>query len=332
MKTAYEHARELLLKQVPAMAYDGSDLLAWQEKAKVKLRELLGMEKFTRVSPDLEIEYETELENATEIRFTFRTEEGYRAPVHLLLPKGVENPPVMICLQGHSTGMHISLGRVKFEKDVKYLQYGDRDVGVQALREGFATVAMEQRTLGESRNEESYGCQNSSMTNLIMGRTTIGERVWDVSRLIDVLQEQFSDRMDTNCISLMGHSGGGTATAYAAALEPRLSLAMPCCAMCAYTASIGAVAHCTCNYVPHIAEYFDMGDLMAMACPMPYVQVSGVHDPDFFFSGSEAVFAQGKRAYEAAGISEKCVFVRGEEGHRFYADQSWPWVHQLLKK
>ena len=97
-------------------------------------------------------------------------------------------------------------------------------------------------------------------------------------------------------------------------------------------ASIGAVAHCTCNYVPHIAEYFDMGDLMAMACPLPYVQVSGVHDPDFFFSGSEAVFAQGKRAYEAAGISEKCVFVRGEEGHRFYADQSWPWVHQLLKK
>jgi pimeloyl-ACP methyl ester carboxylesterase len=150
--------------------------------------------------------------------------------------------------------------------------------------------------------------------------------------LIDVLQEQFSDRMDTNCISLMGHSGGGTATAYAAALEPRLSLAMPCCAMCAYTASIGAVAHCTCNYVPGIAEYFDMGDLMAMACPMPFVQVSGVHDTDFLFRGAQDVFAQGKRAYDGIGASDRCVFVRGEEGHRFYADQAWPWVHQLLKK
>ena len=102
--------------------------------------------------------------------------------------------------------------------------------------------------------------------------------------------------------------------------------------MCAFTASIGAVAHCTCNYVPRIAEYFDMGDLMAMACPMPFVQISGVHDEVFFFEGAEAVFTQGKRAYDAAGVSDRCVFVRGEEGHRFYADQAWPWVHQLLKK
>ena len=130
----------------------------------------------------------------------------------------------------------------------------------------------------------------------------------------------------------MGNSGGGTATAYAAALEPRLSLAMPSCAMCAFTASIGAVAHCTCNYVPRIAEYFDMGDLMAMACPMPFVQVSGVHDADFFFEGAQAVFSQGKRAYDDAGASDRCVFVRGEAGHRFYADQAWPCVRQLLKK
>ena len=330
MKTAYAYTKELLLKQKPAMAYDGSDLTAWQEKARRKLRELLGMDKFIKVSPMVEIEYEKELENATEIRFTFRTEEGYRAPAHLLLPHGVDNPPVMICLQGHSTGMHISLGRVKFEGDGNLIQGGDRDFCIRALREGFAAVALEQRSLGESRNADSWGCQNSSMTNLIMGRTTIGERVWDVSRLMDVLQDSFADRLDTNRICLMGHSGGGTATAYAAALDDRLTLAMTSCAMCAFTASIGAIAHCTCNYVPHIAEYFDMDDLMAMACPTPFIQVSGLHDKDFFFHGAEAVFDKGKRAYEIAGVPEKCVFVRGEEGHRFYADLAWPWVHRLL--
>lgn len=330
MKTAYSYTKELLLNQTPAMAYDGSDVASWKEKAREKLRELLGMDKFSKVAPELEIEYERELENATEIRFTFQSEAGYRVPCHLLLPHGVDNPPVMICLQGHSTGMHISLGRVKFEGDEKSIQGGDRDFCIRALKEGFAAVALEQRTMGESRDADSKGCQNSSMTNLIMGRTTIGERVWDVSRLIDVLKESFRDRMDTECISLMGNSGGGTATAYTAALEDRLALAMPSCAMCAFTASIGAKAHCTCNYVPRIAEYFDMGDLLAMACPMPYVQVSGVQDTGFYFYGAEAVFAQGKRAYEAAGVPEKCVFVRGEEGHRFYADQSWPEVHRLL--
>lgn len=330
MKTAYTYTKEQLLLQKPAMAYNGTDFAAWKEKARETLRELLGMDKFTKVEPMLEIEYETELENGTEIRFTFRTEEGYRAPAHLLLPHGVENPPVMICLQGHSTGMHISLGRVKFEGDEESIRGGDRDFCVRALQEGFAAVALEQRTLGESRDEASWGCQNSSMTNLLMGRTTIGERVWDVSCLIDVLQGFFADLIDTGCISLMGNSGGGTAAAYAAALEDRLSLVMPSSAMCAFTASIGATAHCTCNYVPRIAEYFDMGDLMAMACPKPFVQVSGVHDRDFSFCGAEAVFAQGRWAYETAGAPDKCFFVRGEEGHRFYADLAWPQVHKLL--
>jgi len=330
MKTAYAYTQELLKKQKASMAYDGSDVESWKLGARAKLCELLGMDKFEKVAPELEVEYETQLENAKEIRFTFQSEAGYRVPCHLLLPNGIENPPVMICLQGHSTGMHISLGRVKFERDVESIQGGDRDFCVRALQEGFAAVALEQRTLGESRDELSRGCQNSSMTNLLMGRTTIGERVWDVSRLIDVLQESFADQVDTTCISLMGNSGGGTATSYAAALEDRLVLTMPSCAMCAFTESIGATAHCTCNYVPRIAEYFDMGDLMAMACPKFFVQVSGVHDTGFYFNGAEKVFADGQRAYEAAGAADRCVFVRGEEGHRFYADLAWPHVHRLL--
>lgn len=330
MKTAYTYTKELLRQCKPSMAYDGSDLESWKIGAREQLQKLLGMDKFAKVAPELEIEYEVQLENAHEIRFTFQSEAGYRVPCHMLLPDGVENPPVMICLQGHSTGMHISLGRAKFDGDEETIKGGDRDFCVRAVAEGFAAVALEQRTMGESRNAESFGCYNSTMTALLMGRTTIGERVWDVSRLIDVLKAHFADRVDTDCISLMGNSGGGTVTAYAAALEDRLALAMPSCAMCAFTESIGAMKHCTCNYVPKMAEYFDMGDLMAMACPKYFVQVSGVHDTGFFFTGAQKVYEDGKRAYEAAGAADRCVFVRGEEGHRFYADLAWPEVHRLL--
>lgn len=80
----------------------------WQKKARAKLSTLLGLDRFTLTDLDTQIEYETELENATEIRFTFQSEEGYRAPAHLFLPKGIKTPPVMICLQGHTNGMHIS--------------------------------------------------------------------------------------------------------------------------------------------------------------------------------------------------------------------------------
>ena len=78
----------------------------------------------------------------------------------------------------------------------------------------------------------------------------------------------------------------GTATVYAAALEDRIKLAMPSCAMCTYKDSIGAMPHCTCNFIPHIAEYFDMGDLMALAYPKYYVQVSGKEDPIFPITGA----------------------------------------------
>lgn len=332
MKTAYSYTKELLLNQKPSMAYDGTDLASWQTAAREKLWDLLGLNKFTKVAPCVEVEYERKLENATEIRFTFQSEAGYRAPAHLMIPHGVQHAPVMICLQGHSTGMHISLGRAKYDGDTDLIQSGDRDFCIRALKEGFATVALEQRSMGESRDENGRGCLCASMTNLLMGRTTIGERVWDVMRLIDVLKTHFTRRADMGCISLMGNSGGGTAAIYTAALEGRLSLVMPSCAMGAFTASIGTKYHCACNYVPRIAEYFDMGDLMAMAAPMPFVQVSGFKDTGFFYHGAEAVFTQGQRAYKAAGVADRCVFVRGEEGHRFYADLSWPHVHRLLQR
>ncbi len=40
----------------------------------------------------------------------------------MLLPDGVEKPPVIICLQGHSKGMHISLGRPKYDVQVSGIE------------------------------------------------------------------------------------------------------------------------------------------------------------------------------------------------------------------
>ncbi|MBQ8895082.1 MAG: hypothetical protein IJ043_11830 [Clostridia bacterium] len=334
MKTAYEQSKELIRRVTPAMSYGSGDLREWQVSAKEKLAWLLGMEKFQKVDPNFCVEYQKKIEGATEIRFTFQSETGYYVPCHLLLPDGIKNPPLMICLQGHSKGMHISLGRPKFEGDEKSINSGDRDFCVRAVKEGFATIALEQRNFGECGGDETGrpNCFESTMTALLMGRTTIGERVWDVSRLIDVVEAEFSDQIDIHNICCMGNSGGGTATAYIAALEDRIVLAMPSCAMCTFKDSIGAMKHCSCNYVPHIAEYFDMNDLMAMAYPKYYVQVSGIEDPIFPLFGAEQVFEKGKQAYESQEKGNRCTMVKGNGGHRFYADDAWPVVHQYLKK
>jgi len=330
MKTAYEFNKERIRTIVPSMAYDGMDIEKWQEEARAKLVELLGLDKFEKCDPAVAIEYTEKIENATEIRFTFQSETGYRIPCHLLIPDNSTNPPVMITVQGHSTGMHISLGRCRYPGDKTNVE-GDRDFAIRALKEGFAAVTIEQRNFGECGAAEngSPRCYESTMNALLMGRTTIGERVWDIMRLIDVLKACFSDRVDVSCICLMGNSGGGTATAYTAALEKRLTLAMPSCSVCTFRDSIGAMTHCSCNYVPRIAEYFDMGDLICMAAPTAYIQVNGTNDDIFPVEPSKEVFMQGKRAYDDMGAGERIVHVIGNGGHRFYADESWPYVHSM---
>jgi len=332
VKAACEYNRELLNKVVPKMSYNGQNYEIWKEEARKKLSSLIGLDRFKLVADDLEIEYETVLENATEIRFTYQSEAGYRVPAHLFLPNGIENPPLMICLQGHSTGMHISFGRPKFLGDEETISGGDRDFCVRALKEGFAAIALEQREFGECgiRDTNDRMCLQSSMRALLLGRTTIGERVWDIMRLIDVIEKHFSDKVDINKICCMGNSGGGTATAYSAALEDRIILAMPSCAVCTYKDSIGAMHHCACNYVPDIANYFDMNDLIAMSYPKLYVQVNGIEDPIFPIAGAEEVHQNGRKIYDENGFGGRCVMVKGNGAHRFYADDAWPFVHKLM--
>ena len=332
MKSTYYHERDLLKTVQPSMRYPGGDLEAWRKSAREKLIDLLGLDRMLPAEAELQIEWEKEQENFREIRFTFQTEPGYRVPAHLLLPHGVKRPPLMICVQGHSTGMHISLARVVYEKDEITIAGGDRDFAIRSVKEGYAAIAMEQRSFGELRNpdRDKQFCLEPAMTSLLMGRTTIGGRVWDICRLIDLVEKEFADLVDTDAICLMGNSGGGTATTYTAALEDRIKLAMPSCAVCAYRDSIGAMHHCPCNYVPRIALYFDMGDLIAMAAPKYYVQVNGAEDKIFPLDGAKECFEQGKKAYEVLGCADRIAHVIGPEGHRFYADLAWPVVHRFM--
>lgn len=167
------------------------------------------------------------------------------------------------------------------------------------------------------------------MAALLYGRTMIGNRVFDVSRAIDVITKNF-DFIDSDKIACMGNSGGGTATTYAAAIEKRIKVAMPSCAVCSFKDSIGAMKHCTCNFIPGIANYFDMSELCGLIAPRGLVIVSGAEDRSFPHKGVAETVEITKAYYEAAGVPEKFHWIEGPNGHRFYADLSWPAFHKLF--
>lgn len=312
------------------LAFDSSlNFDEYKDKVKKKLYDLLGMSEFTKVKPNIEIECEKDFDDFHEIRFTFDTERFCRAMCHLWIPKlGKDKYGVVICMQGHSTGAHISMGRPIYPGDEETINGGDRDFAIQIINQGYAALIIEQRAFGErkslildSKNNNETTCLHTSMRALMLGRTLLGERVWDVSRAIDVLGE-FKE-IDTEKIACMGNSGGGTATFYSACMDERIKIAMPSCSVCTYKDSIFAMRHCTCNYVPSIAKYFDMGDLSCLIAPRPFIIVAGKEDMIFPKQGVEETYKIVKMIYEKAGAPNNCRLVFGDEGHRFYASPSW---------
>ncbi len=330
-----------LLKEIkPSMTWDGiQDTKEWQRDARKKLSELLGLNEIEKTQTDLkmEIEYDKFSDDlgGREIRFIFETEKNVTVPCHLVIPVNSDKPlPVVIALQGHSRGMHISLGRPKFPGDEISINGGDRDFVKRAVKEGCCAIALEQRCFGErsSAKEGGMDCRIPSMRAILLGRTIIGERVWDIMRCIDIIEKHFSDVADPQKVICLGNSGGGTATTYASALDERIKISVPSCAVATYAASIGGLFHCECNYVPYIAKYFDMGDLCAMVAPRPLIVVNGEEDNIFPIDSAKECVETARKVYTASGVSNELVHVIGNGGHRFYADDTWPYIHKAIAK
>jgi cephalosporin-C deacetylase-like acetyl esterase len=337
MKTfAPETCHEQLLKTVPRqLAFDPQkDFQTWRQAVEAKLRELIGI---LPEKPPLNLrkEYEGENDLFRETRFVFKAEAYADVPCHLLTPQQGNEPfPVIICLQGHTTGMHISLGRPKYEGDEELIKEGDRDFALQAVREGYAALVVEQRCFGERKDRRppeiatsKHTCHHAAMTALLLGRTMIGERVWDVSRAIDALS-QFPE-IDTRRIGCLGNSGGGTITYFTTCLDSRISIAMPSCYVCTFRDSIASIDHCADNYIPGVLRYFEMADLAGLIAPRPLIMVAGRDDPIFPLKGVEEAFDTIQQIYRAAGVPDRCRLIIGEGGHRFYAAQSLPVFREL---
>ena len=330
MGTRNSHAYDISLfeKLVPKYRYDGrEDVRIWQKRAYARLWDRLGMDRMQRAQDDaFAVTAREETQYGLEIDFTYESEPGYEVPGFVILPRNVKNPPAAICIQGHSTGMHISRGRRLFPDDERCFKDPDRMNAVIAAGEGYAAFAIEQRYMGVcGHNEERKvpGCVvGQALPPLLLGRTAIGERVWDVMRLIDVIETHFTD-VDPEGIVCLGNSGGGTTTFYSACIDERIAYAMPCCSVCNYYESIVLNWHCACNYIPGIATDFDMGDLAGLIAPRGLVVINGSEDGIFPPDGVDRMFAKAQEMYGYFGAAGKCEHFMGTGGHRFYAQGAW---------
>ena len=331
--------RLLVKNTVPSLAYD-SVLPAYQQRVRLreKFIELTGLDLIAENSKNCPvnfcIEFERDEEKYKLIRFTFDSEVGETVPCYLVIPKlGKEKYPVAITMQGHSTGFHNSIGEVKYEEDKDYQPRGQ--FALQAAENGYIALAIEQRGMGErntplKKRGSHRPCQFHSMTALQLGRTILGERIWDISKAIDVLSN-FKEA-DTDKIFITGNSGGGTVSYYAACYDERIKLSVPSCSFCPYPESILDIKHCTCNYIPSAFRYFDMQDLASLIVPRRLAVIAGKEDEIFPIEGVYRGFETVKQIYSDEGAEDKCRLVVTPKGHWWCADIAWKTINDEVKK
>lgn len=323
---------------VPELAYReaGKAYPEWRTQLRERLRGQLGLFE----SPvDLEPRkiWAREKADGRIERWEIQTEEGSLMPMYLAVPNGTAGRiPFIICLQGHSTGMHVSLAFDREDEETPIEVKGDRDLARQCLANGVGALCIEQRAFGLRRDPVSeersaYGlCSDAAMHALVLGRTLLGERVFDVMRAVEFLKTR--PEADLSAIGIMGNSAGGTTSLYAAALSGDIAFAVPSSCFCEYRESWLRACFCPCGFVPGLAALADLPDILGLAAPKPVAVIVGREDRGFPTDAVHRAFDRLQEIYTAADAPANCRLYIGHEGHRFYAKEAWTFIREVALK
>jgi dienelactone hydrolase len=316
-------------------ACNGMPFVQWQQKLRAKITDMLGINEISKRAPAslvhkvLSVE---QLDGFTREKILLTTERGVEIPFYLLKPKGAAGElPLIITPHGHSpNGPENYAGIYLSEQEKQHTLEGERDIALQAVKRGYIAISPMMRGFGVSKLQEDieagegWSDRKLQMRAMMFGRTLIGERVWDMMKIIDYALQRGDVNPDK--IAISGNSGGGTVSLFAAACEQRISISVPSCYFCTFEDSIGSIFHCECNYIPGIMRVAEMYDVAGLICPRPVLMIAGEQDPIFPIKGVRYAFSHLQKIYEKGGAAKNCELFVGTGGHRYYKEYVWDFI------
>ena len=317
----------------------------WQEKARGALIELTGLKRIRKDLAGFRPRVEVGKAVATQDSFTrtlysMETEPGVVIPFYLLIPKDATKAqprPLLLCPHGHDNlGLHSYAGAFKDEKHSKKVLENEGDIGAQAARHGFVAIVPATRGLAQEvlvpdpkGRHGKRPCRAQLIHCLLGGRTPIAERVWDMQHLLDWAEKH--PLVDRNRIVMTGNSGGGVLTAYTAAIDTRIRVAIPSCSFTSVMSAEGFIFHCDCCLVPKLRDWGDWKELGGLVAPRHLLIVHGVDDSLHHPPTVEKLAASIGKIFQAAGVPNHTELGWGNSGHRFYPNLMWPFFEKGLR-
>ena len=137
----------------------GMELSSWQAEARKELAGLLGVERYLtapRVELDPQLIWEKRNQYGTVVKYSLQMDAEFRNLVYVCIPDNAVAPyRTFICLQGHTTGMHNSLGVDINDETAPIETVPDDDFAIGCMKRGIVAICLEQRAFGYNSRDEN---------------------------------------------------------------------------------------------------------------------------------------------------------------------------------
>ncbi len=271
------------------------DAQSWSEdqsRLREQLVEMLGLPPLENRSPDLQskITETLEFEDIVVEKLHFQSLPGLYVTTNLYRPKSVEGriPAVLyVCGHGRVNENGVSLGnKTHYQHHPAWF-----------ARHGYVCMAIDTIQLGEIEGIHHGLYRFNRWDWPARGYTPAGVEAWNAVRAIDYLVAR--PEVDASKIGITGRSGGGAYSWFAAAIDPRISAAVPVAGVTDLRDHvIGQCVrgHCDCMFM--VNRYgWDYSMLAAMVFPRPLLIANTDKDPIFPLDGVQRVHHQVRHVY-----------------------------------
>jgi len=265
-------------------------------------------------------------------KIIFESQPHFYVPANLYLPKGGRPPyPAILYPLGHERGGKTNptwqqmLGSLATKGFVALtwdpIGQGERlQIYDEDLRES---------KVGDSTTEHTVVGTQCMLVGDHLARYTI----WDGLRALDYLLSR--KEVDPARIGLTGNSGGGTHTAYIAALDDRIHVAAPSCYITSWHLMLDTIGpqDAEQTFPFWLQQGIDYPDYLYAFAPKPYLVLSAIRD--FFpIAGARETFAEAEKVYSAIGAREKLGMFEADDGHGYNKTRrlaAYDWFSRWLK-
>ncbi|MFW5688487.1 MAG: alpha/beta hydrolase family protein [bacterium] len=317
-----------------------AEAVSWQRRTREELAEAVGFLGEPTVDLKPERVELVDKGDYTREKVVIRTAPRTEMPVYLLRPNGATPPwPTVLALHGHGYGVKDIVGLWEDGAERDSPDGYHRDFAVALCRRGFAVAAPEISCFGERRTDFGYlnaelgqpeptTCEHTAALAVHLGGSVAGLRVRDGMRLVDYLEQ--ADGFDTARLGAMGISGGGMHAFFSACLDERIRAVVVSGYYSSFAESILAMHHCPCNYVPGLARFGEMADLVGLIAPRPFFVESGTHDPIFPIEAVGRAVEAARDVYRVFGAEDAVGHEVFEGRHRIHGDAAYRFLETRL--